>query len=193
MSLRALPALSLLAFLTLNGPSGASGFQAQSVTENFRPAFHFSPQKNWTNDPNGLIYFGGLYHLFFQYNPFGDLWGHMSWGHAVSRDLLHWGEWPVALKEENGIMIYSGSAVDDVRNTSGFGRNGQGPLAAIYTGDHPHNESQNLAFSNDGGKTFQKYSGNPIIDINYADFRDPMVFWHEASQKWIMVVSLAKE
>jgi len=80
-------------------------------TEYFRPAFHFSPEKNWTNDPNGLVFFGSEYHLFYQYNPFGDVWGHMSWGHAVSRDLVSWGELPVALSEEDGIMIFSGSAV----------------------------------------------------------------------------------
>ncbi len=86
----------------------------------FRPQYLFSPQKNWTNDPNGLVYFEGEYHLFYQYNPFGDKWGHMSWGHAVSTDLIHWKELPVALPEENGVMIFTGSTVIDERNTSGF-------------------------------------------------------------------------
>src|SRR5512144_524863 len=90
----------------------------------YRPEFHFSPQKNWTNDPNGLVYFDGEYHLFYQYNPFGDRWGHMSWGHAVSTDLVHWTHLPLALAEENGVMIFSGSAVVDAHNTSGFGTKG---------------------------------------------------------------------
>src|SRR3954468_3355291 len=94
--------------------------QEQSSREPYRPQFHFSPRQNWTNDPNGFVWFDGEYHLFYQYNPAGDTWGHMSWGHAVSRDLVHWEELPVALAEENGIMIFTGSTVVDERNTSGF-------------------------------------------------------------------------
>ena len=89
-------------------------------TGQYRPQYHFSPQEHWTNDPNGLVFFEGEYHLFFQYNPFGDKWGHMSWGHAVSRDLVHWTQLPVALPEENGVMIFTGSTVVDAHNTSGF-------------------------------------------------------------------------
>src|SRR6201985_321914 len=100
----------------------------------YRPQVHFSPAKNWTNDPNGLVYFRGEYHLFFQYNPFGDQWGHMSWGHAVSPDLLHWRELPVALPEENGTMIFTGSVVVDSQNSSGFCAAGTSCLVAIYTG-----------------------------------------------------------
>src|SRR3954453_22822574 len=104
-----------------------------AAAQPYRPEFHFSPQKNWTNDPNGLVYFDGEYHLFYQYNPFGDKWGHMSWGHAVSTDMLHWQHLPVALLEEDGVMIFSGSAVIDERNTSGFGQNGKPAMVAIYT------------------------------------------------------------
>src|SRR5438067_9478982 len=101
-----------------SAPSGGTSYQ-----ELYRPQFHFTPAKNWMNDPNGLVYYKGEYHLFYQYNPFGDLWGHMSWGHAVSPDMVHWQHLPVALAEENGVMIFSGSAVVDWKNTSGLCRN----------------------------------------------------------------------
>src|SRR5437762_2206942 len=106
---------------------------AGSYKETYRPQLHFTPQKNWMNDPNGLVYFEGEYHLFYQYNPFGDKWGHMSWGHAVSKDLLHWQHLPVALREEDGVMIFSGCVVVDEANTSGFGKDGKPPLVAVYT------------------------------------------------------------
>ena len=176
------------AFVTL---AAALALSAPAPTDIYRPQFHFSPAKNWTNDPNGLVYDGSEYHLFFQFNPFGDQWGHMSWGHAVSRDLTSWRELPVALAEEKGVMIFSGSAVVDSRNTSGFGKDGVAPLVAIYTGHSPGLQTQNIAYSTDRGRTWTKYAGNPVIDIRAAEFRDPMVFWHEASQRWIMVVSLA--
>jgi fructan beta-fructosidase len=162
-----------------------------------RPQFHFSPAKNWTNDPNGLVYYKGEYHLFYQYNPFGETWGHMSWGHAVSKDLVHWQHLPVALLEENGVMIFSGSAVVDWNNTSGLCRNpdpkDKSCLVAIYTGHTETNQSQHIAWSNDRGRTWTKYKGNPVLDIGYKDFRDPKVFWHAPAKKWVMVVSLSKE
>lgn len=166
--------------------------------EPFRPQFHFTPAKNWMNDPNGLVYYKGLYHLFYQYNPFGNSWGHMSWGHAVSKDLLHWQHLPVALAEENGVMIFSGSVVVDGMNTSGFCRNRNSKdascLVAIYTGHiEGKSQTQHLAYSNDRGRTWTKYAGNPVLDIGYQDFRDPKVFWHEKTRKWVMVVSLSKE
>ncbi len=160
----------------------------------YRPQFHFSPREHWTNDPNGLVYFEGEYHLFFQYNPFGDEWGHMSWGHAVSTDLMHWTQLPVALKEENGVMIFTGSAVVDSSNSSGFCRNNKPCLVAVYTGytaeknGHPSLQTQNIAYSNDRGRTWTKYSGNPVLDLHMTDFRDPKVFWHSATQRWIMAV-----
>src|SRR5689334_20342793 len=102
--------------------------------EPYRPAFHFTPAKNWMNDPNGMVYFENEWHLFYQYNPLGNKWGHMSWGHSVSRDLVNWEHLPVALAEEAGVMMFSGSAVVDWKNTSGFGKDGKPPLVAIYTG-----------------------------------------------------------
>jgi fructan beta-fructosidase len=170
---------------------------AQMYNEPFRAQFHFSPAKNWTNDPNGLVFYKGEYHLFYQYNPFGDLWGHMSWGHAVSPDMLHWQHLPVALPEENGVMIFSGSAVVDWNNTSGLCRNpdpkDRSCLVAVYTGRTEEKQAQNIAFSNDRGRTWTKYQGNPVLDLNLKDFRDPKVFWHAPSKQWIMVAVLARE
>src|SRR5579859_1386392 len=153
---------------------------APDYAESFRPHFHFTPEKNWMNDPNGLVYYAGEYHFFYQYNPFGDKWGHMSWAHAVSQDLIHWQRLPLALAEENGIMIFSGSAVVDWNNSSGFGQESQPPMIAIYAGNYTGKarQNQNIAFSNDRGRTWTKYSGNPVIDIGASDFRDPKVFWY---------------
>lgn len=145
------------------------------------------------NDPNGMVWHDSEWHLFYQYNPFGDKWGHMSWGHAVSRDLLTWEHLPLALPEENGIMIFSGSAVVDEKNTSGFGKDGKPPMVAIYTAHTDTNQSQALAFSNDRGRTWTKYAGNPVLDIGAKDFRDPKVMWHEPSQRWIMTVAWSLE
>ena len=168
---------------------------AEDYREPLRPQFHFTPKKNWINDPNGLVYQDGEYHLFYQYNPLGDKWGHMSWGHAVSSDLVHWQELPLALPEIGDIMAFSGSAVVDANNTSGFGKDGEPPLVAIYTG---HNEKlkrqdQRLAYSADKGRTWTQYEGNPVLDIQAADFRDPKVFWDEASAAWIMSIAMATE
>lgn len=154
---------------------------------------HFSPLRNWTNDPNGLVFFRGQYHLFFQYNPEGDEWGHMSWGHAVSSDLLHWRQLPVAIPEQNGIMIFTGSVVVDRANTSGFCASGTPCLVAVYTGATKTRQTQNLAWSRDNGLTWTKYSGNPVLDLHLADFRDPSVSWDATARHWLMAVSLPKE
>ena len=162
----------------------------------YRPQFHFTPAQNWMNDPNGTVYYKGKYHLFYQYNPFGSEWGHMNWGHAVSPDLVHWSDLPIALAEEKNIMIFSGSVVVDWHNTSGFCiSHGGDPscLVAIYTGHSEHLETQNIAYSNDNGRTWIKYSGNPVIDLHLAGFRDPKVFWHEKTKKWVMVTALADQ
>ncbi|HEV7992500.1 MAG TPA: glycoside hydrolase family 32 protein [Gemmatimonadaceae bacterium] len=165
---------------------------AAAQTEPFRPQFHFTPQRNWMNDPNGMVFLDGEWHLFYQYNPFGDTWGHMSWGHAVSRDLVRWTHLPLALAEEDGVMIYSGSAVVDWKNTSGYGKKGVPPLVAIYTGDHSGREDQRIAYSNDRGRTWTKVP-EPVLDLQMADFRDPKVFWHARSSRWIMSVALPNE
>ena len=156
----------------------------------FRPAVHFSPQTNWTNDPCGLVYANGEYHLFFQFNPFGDQWGHMSWGHATSRDLIHWTEQPVAIPEANDVMIFTGSAVVDQKNSSGLCNDNPNCIAAIYTGHReiPRLEAQHLAISTDNARTFKKYDHNPVLDRNMGDFRDPKVFWHAPTNKWVMLV-----
>ncbi|TWU40564.1 glycoside hydrolase family 32 protein [Novipirellula artificiosorum] len=166
---------------------------ADYFQEPFRPGFHFTPELNWMNDPNGLTYFGGEYHLFYQHNPLGNVWGHMSWGHAVSKDMFHWEHLPIAMYEENGVMVYSGSCIIDHNNTSGFGTGDEPPMIAIYTGHSDERETQDIAYSNDRGRTWTKYGENPVIDLGKKDFRDPKVFWHPPSQKWCMVVSLARE
>ncbi len=164
-------------------------------TERYRPYFHFSPEKNWMNDPNGLVYYDGEYHLFYQYNPFGNQWGHMSWGHAVSPDLVHWDHLPVALVEEDGIMIFSGSAVVDEGNKSGLCPDpGKDCMVAVYTSHIEDSiQHQSLAYSSDAGRTWEKYRGNPVLDLAKKDFRDPKVFWHPQSDRWIMVVALPRE
>ena len=158
-----------------------------------RPAFHFTAERNWLNDPNGLVWHAGEHHLFYQYNPFGDTWGHMSWGHAVSRDLLAWEHLPVAIPERDGIMAFSGSAVVDHANTSGFGSAADPPLVAIFTGHREGRQDQRLAYSTDKGRTWTVYQGNPVLDAGKADFRDPKVFWHAPGRRWVMVVALPVE
>ena len=161
--------------------------------EPFRPAFHFTPARNWMNDPNGMVFYDGEWHLFYQYNPFGNTWGHMSWGHAVSRDLVRWEHLPVALDEGDGVMIFSGSAVVDWKNTSGFGVGGKPPMVAIYTGHREGRQDQRIAYSNDRGRTWTKAPGGPVLDLQMSDFRDPKVFWHAGSSRWIMTVSIPLE
>lgn len=172
---------------------------APAATTPWQPQIHFHSSPNWINDPNGLIFLNGQYHIFFQFNPFGDQWGHMSWGHAVSPDLIHWKQLSVALSEENGVAIFSGSTVEDRDNTSGLcaspGQKTPGCLVAIYTGasqdkNSQDRQNQNLAFSRDGGATWAKYASNPVIDLGLKDFRDPKVSWHAPTQSWIMIVSL---
>jgi fructan beta-fructosidase len=175
----------------------AAQAQAPKYDEPFRPQVHFSPATNWTNDPNGLLYYRGEYHLFFQYNPFGDQWGHMSWGHAVSPDMLHWKELPVAIAEQDGVMIFTGSIVVDHANTSGLCGAGKECLVAVYTGhsekDKATLQTQNIASSVDNGRTWTRYKGNPVLDLHMADFRDPSVSWDEIGRHWLMAVSLPKE
>ncbi len=171
------------------------------MDEKYRPQYHFTPEINWMNDPNGLVYYGGEYHLFYQYNPMGDQWGHMSWGHAVSRDMLRWEHLPVAIPAAGGVMAFSGSAVVDWKNSSGFGKGGEPPLVAIYTGhrEADGHQSQYLAASTDKGRTWTPYAGNPVIDVGSNNFRDPKVFWWGKGEpgtgdgNWVMVVAMSEE
>ncbi|MEH0474792.1 GH32 C-terminal domain-containing protein [Streptomyces sp. B21-097] len=164
-------------------------------SETYRPQFHFTPEKNWMNDPNGLVYYKGEYHLFYQYNPSGNVWGDMSWGHAVSTDLVHWQQLPLALSHDDKEMVFSGSAVVDVNNTTGFGTKKNPPMVAVYTSNDVSTgiQSQSLAYSTDRGRTWTKYRSNPVIDIGSRDFRDPKVQWYEPTKSWLMTVSLSAE
>ena len=176
--------------ICLNAPAQNKSF----YRERYRPQFHFTPPIHWMNDPNGLVYHKGEYHLFYQFNPFGNRWGHMSWGHAVSKDLIHWQHLPVAIPEQKDTMIFSGSCVIDKNNTSGFAKQPeQIPMVAIYTGLQGVIQAQHIAYSLDDGRTWTKYEHNPVLDLNNKDFRDPKVFWYEPQQKWIMAVVLAME
>ena len=171
--------------------------QAPKYDEPFRPQVQFSPERNWTNDPNGPVFFDGEYHLFFQYNPAGDTWGHMSWGHAVSTDLLHWKQLPVAIPEAGGEMIFTGSVVVDQHNTSGLCQGAKPCMVAVYTGHRgegaTQREVQNIASSQDRGRTWQTYAGNPVLDLHMTDFRDPSVSWNAEAKAWVMAVSLPNE
>ncbi len=161
--------------------------------EPFRPQYHFTPSENWMNDPNGLIYFDGEYHLFYQYNPFGKTWGHMSWGHAVSEDLVHWKHLPIALPEKKDRMAFSGCVVLDRNNSAGFSKNGEPTLVAVYTGYRQSDgwQAQFLAYSQDRGRTWTDPSNEPVLDISSTDFRDPNVIPYKG--EWRMVVALPSE
>ncbi len=154
--------------------------------ETFRPRFHFTPEYGWMNDPNGLVYFEGEYHLFYQYNPYGTMWNNMHWGHAVSTDLTSWTYLPTAIAPDSLGDIFSGSAVIDVKNTAGFGKNA---MVAIYTSNGKV-QQQSIAYSTDKGRTFTKYAHNPVLpNPEIPDFRDPKVSWNEVSNQWIMALA----
>jgi fructan beta-fructosidase len=170
-------------------------FSAKAQTllpEKYRPQFHFTPPKGWMNDPNGLVFFKGEYHLFYQHYPKNTVWGPMHWGHAVSRDFLHWENLPVALYPDSLGFIFSGSVVVDKNNTSGFFHGTDGGLVAIFTHDKKGLEQQSLAYSYDNGRNWTKFAKNPVLPAR-PDFRDPKVFWHEPDKKWKMAVVLAAE
>ncbi|UJF33904.1 glycoside hydrolase family 32 protein [Paenibacillus hexagrammi] len=165
------------------------------TTDVYRPKFHFTPLSNWMNDPNGLVYFEGEYHLFYQYHPYGMTWGPMHWGHAVSKDLVSWEHLPIALEPDEHGQIFSGSAVVDWHDTTGF-FGGKAGLVAIFThhdqdpGSERVRERQSLAYSEDSGRTWTKYSGNPVLaDSRFPDFRDPKVFWHGPTSQWILILA----
>ncbi|MCA9873377.1 MAG: glycoside hydrolase family 32 protein [Anaerolineales bacterium] len=163
-----------------------------TLNEPYRPHFHVSPPENWVNDPNGLVYYDGEYHLFFQQNPNDTIWGPMHWGHAVSRDLVNWVHFPTALYPDEIGTIFSGSAVIDWHNTGGYGEEA---MVAIFTHDTGKNrQMQSIAYSTDNGRTWTKYEGNPVLEPpnNIRNFRDPKVFWYESEEDdghWVMSVT----
>ncbi|QSZ47502.1 glycosyl hydrolase family 32 [Arthrobacter sp. D5-1] len=198
--MRAATSALTLAGLTLSGIMAgvAPASAAPGVgSEDFRPAYHYTPAKNWMNDPNGMVFHKGVYHLFYQHNPSGNTWGNMSWGHATSKDLVHWQEQPLALSTDAQEDVFSGSIVVDKDNTTGFGTKENPALVAIYTSAYkeasPHRglQAQSLAYSLDDGQTWTKYSGNPVLNRNSANFRDPKVFWYDnpsGGGYWVMTV-----
>ena len=189
-------------FILLMQCLAISMFSQNKIAKNenlYRPAIHFTPLTGWMNDPNGMFYKDGLYHLYYQHYPDSTVWGPMHWGHATSTDLLHWKHQPIALYPDAIGMIFSGSAVVDENNTSGLGENGKAPIIAIFTQHNMAGEkagkidfqNQSIAFSNDNGYTWKMYEGNPVIkNPGINDFRDPKVIWHAASKKWIMTLAV---
>lgn len=184
----------LLSFLIFN----IKGFSQEKYNEQYRPQIHFSPRGNWMNDPNGMVYKNGVYHLYFQYYPQGTVWGPMHWGHATSADMINWKEQDVAIYPDSLGYIFSGSAVFDEKNTSGFGKNGKAPLVAVFTQHDVVGEkrgtdtfqTQSIAYSLDDGITWIKYKGNPVLrNPHIKDFRDPKVMWHKELNKWIMTLA----
>ncbi len=166
--------------LSLIGQSNSFEFDSH---ETYRPAYHFSPAYGWTNDPNGMVYQDGKFHLYYQHNPYGSMWGNMTWGHAVTTDFKKWEHLPDAIRPDSLGTIFSGSAVIDTENTAGFGANA---LVAIYTSAGA-DQTQSIAYSLDNGRTFTKYAHNPVLrDPAFIDFRDPKVFWYAPEQKWVM-------
>ncbi len=176
---------------------GAYLLAQDNYDQPWRPQYHFTPPKNFMNDPNGMVFYKGEYHLFYQYNPEGNVWGHMSWGHAISTDMVHWRNLPVAIPEDPKYMAYSGSAVVDWNNSSGLCKNpdpkDHSCLIAIYAAAYKDRQKQHIAFSDDRGRTWTNYTGNPVVDLDAPDFRDPKVFWYEPQKKWVMVAVLADE
>lgn len=168
---------------------------SQKFGEDFRPRFHFTPARNWMNDPNGLLFYKGKYHLFYQHNPEGNLWGNMSWGHATSSDLFTWEHLPLAISFDDEIGIFSGSAVVDYKNTTGFGSLENPAMVAIFTA-HLHtgtHQSQHLAYSLNEGLTWQRFEGNPVLDESMKDFRDPKVTWDSSTDTWLMTIAKPEE
>jgi fructan beta-fructosidase len=166
--------------------------------EPYRPQLHFSPKQHWMNDPNGMVFYDHTYHLFFQYYPSGNVWGPMHWGHAVSTDLLHWKEMPIALYPDTLGYIFSGSAVVDSNNTTGFSKTGKPPLVAIFTQHDPKGEkagksnfqNESIAYSLDDGINWIKYDHNPVLrNPGIKDFRDPKVMWYPKQKKWVMTLA----
>ena len=165
------------------------------IDEQYRPQFHHTPLRGWMNDPNGMFYKDGTWHLFYQYNPYGSMWGNMHWGHSTTTDLIHWKDEGVALAPDVWGTMFSGSCVVDEEGTAGFGR---GAVIAMYTSSRPTPfggdvQAQCLAYSTDGGKTFTKYEGNPVLTAEDKDFRDPNMFWNEDIKAWNLILAVGQE
>ena len=169
--------------------------QYMLIPEKYRPSYHHAPERGWMNDPNGLFFKDGVWHLYYQYNPYGSMWGNMHWAHSISTDLVHWQQQPVALAPDAWGTMFSGSCVVDHNNTAGFGKDA---IISMYTSSRPTPfggdvQAQCIAYSNDGGKTFTKYVGNPVITDEKKDFRDPHVFWNEEAGFWNMILAAGQE
>jgi len=165
-------------------------FDRSNTEKQYRPTYHFSPVCGWMNDPNGLVYKDGEWHLYFQHNPYGSFWGNMTWGHAVSRDLVNWEQLDNAIFPDALGDVFSGSAVVDKDNTAGFGKDA---IVAMYT-SAGKSQTQSLAYSTDGGRTFTKYAGNPVITAeNTPDFRDPKLFWDDQTRRWKVALAAGQE
>ncbi|MDD6129247.1 MAG: GH32 C-terminal domain-containing protein [Prevotellaceae bacterium] len=169
--------------------------QYMLIPEKYRPSYHHAPERGWMNDPNGLFFKDGVWHLYCQYNPYGSMWGNMHWAHSTSTDLVHWQQQPVALAPDAWGTMFSGSCVVDHNNTAGFGKDA---IISMYTSSRPTPfggdvQAQCIAYSNDGGKTFTKYVGNPVITDEKKDFRDPHVFWNEEAGFWNMILAAGQE
>ncbi|KAL2816586.1 glycosyl hydrolase [Aspergillus cavernicola] len=172
----------------------------RAVADDFRPVFHFVPEQNWMNEPNGLIKIESTWHLFYQHNPTANVWGNLNWGHATSNDMVHWTHEPLAITSEDGVEAFTGTSYYDPENTSGLGTSANPPYLAWYTGYFPSNgtQDQRLAYSVDDGATWEKFQGNPVISAAQEtphdstgglETRDPKVFFHEPSGKWVMILS----
>ena len=169
--------------------------QYMLISEKYRSAYHHTPERGWMNDPNGLFFKDGVWHLYYQYNPYGSMWGNMHWAHSTSTDLVHWQKQPIALAPDAWGTMFSGSCVVDHNNTAGFGKDA---IISVYTTSRPTPfggdvQAQCIAYSNDGGKTFTKYVGNPVLTDEKKDFRDPHVFWNDEAGFWNMILAAGQE
>ena len=183
-------------------PAGSICWKHISMSDTFeapdggrwRPAIHHTPPYGWMNDPNGMFFKDGEYHLYYQHNPYGSTWGNMHWGHSVSTDLIHWRHEPVAIAPDAWGTVFSGSCVVDYENTAGFG---EGAVVALYTSSKATQwgdvQTQSIAYSADGGRTFTKYAGNPVLTSSEKDFRDPKVFWYAPGKHWVMILAVGQK
>src|SRR5688572_5533514 len=195
--------LLLLALLALTifscGNKDKNRSKSLQFTEQHRPQFHFSPPTSWMNDPNGMVFHNGEYHLFYQFYPDSNVWGPMHWGHAISKDMIYWEHLPIALYPDSLGYIFSGSAVVDHQNTSGLGIKDTPPMVAMFTYHLMEGEkagrndyqTQGIAYSLDNGRSWTKYDQNPVLkNPGIKDFRDPKIFWYEGSKKWILILAV---